>query len=63
MGRVGRSLGTARLDTGSWGLGTGRGSTGARYRVLVLGNDTKNLGNKNLLHIIFEILLKLINSE
>ena len=36
---------------------------GIAYRVSVLGNDTKNLGNKNLLHIIFKILLKLINSE
>ena len=63
MGRVGQSLGTAGPDTGGRELGTGRGSTGARYRGSVLGNDTKNLGNKNLLHIIFEILLKLINSE
>ena len=41
MGRVGRSLGTAGPDTGGRELGTGRGSTGAQYRGLVLGNDTK----------------------
>ena len=38
MGRVGASPGTAGLDTVSKGLGTGRGSTGAWYRALVLGN-------------------------
>ena len=58
MGRVGRSLGTAGPDTGSRGLGTGRGSTGARYRASVLGNGTKNLTNKNICPILFKILLK-----
>ena len=58
MGRVGQSLGTAGPDTGSRGLGTGRGSTGARYRASVLGNGTKNLTNKNILTILFKILLK-----
>ena len=59
LGRVGRSFGTAGLDTGSRGLGTGRGSTGARYSASVLGNDTKNLGNKNILNILFKRLLKM----
>ena len=39
--RVGLAGPSAGLDTGSWGLGTDSGSTGARCRVLVLGNDTK----------------------
>ena len=57
MGRVGCSLGTAELDTESRELGTGRGSTEARYGASVLGNGTKDLTNKNILHILFRILL------
>ena len=57
MGRVGRFLGTVGPDTGSRELGTGRGSTEARYRASVLGNGTKDLTNKNILHILFRILL------
>ena len=41
LGRVGRSLGTVGLDTGSRELGMGRGITGARYWASVLGNGTK----------------------
>ena len=41
LGRVGRSLGTVGLDTGSRGLGMGRGITRARYWASVLGNGTK----------------------
>ena len=63
LGRVGRSFGTAGPDTGSRGLGTGRGSTGARYSASVLGNDTKNLGNKNILNILFKRLLKMKNEK
>ena len=57
MGRVGRFLGTVGPDTGSRELGTGRGSTEARYGASVPGNGTKDLTNKNILHILFRILL------
>ena len=50
MGRVGQSLGTAGPDTGSRELGTGRGSTEARYRASVLGNDTINLRQEYTSH-------------
>ena len=50
MGRVGRFLGTAGLDTGGRELGTGRGSTGAWYRGSVLGNNTQNLRQEYTSH-------------
>ena len=62
MGRVSRSLGTVGPDTRSRELGTGRGSTEARYRASVLGNGTKDLINNNILYILLRILLSVDKS-